>query len=79
MKKVKKYLGILTLTAFLGVTSPVVAQSGDNTTTSSTSSSDDGRDDTGKWGLAGLLGLLGLLGLRKKDNDHRPTNTGSNR
>jgi MYXO-CTERM domain-containing protein len=57
----------LTLTTFLGFTSPVVALTGENTTTSSTNTTnDDGDNDTGKQGLAGLLGLMGLLGLRKK-------------
>ncbi len=74
MKQVKKLIGVLSLTAFLAFTSPVVyAQTGggDNTTTATTAGDDDGDDgDEGKWGLAGLLGLLGLLGLKRRDNDN---------
>lgn len=80
MKKVTRFLGVLTLTAFLGFSSPVVmAQTGDNTTTSA-SVDDDEDDDNGDWGLAGLLGLLGLLGLRRRDDDrHRNTTNTVNR
>ena len=81
MKKVTKYLGVLTLTAFLGFTSPVVmAQTGDNTTTTTTRDDDDMDDDDGdggRWGLAGLLGLLGLLGLKRRDDDTHTRTTGT--
>jgi hypothetical protein len=32
MKKVTKLMGVLTLTVFLGISSPAIAQTGDNTT-----------------------------------------------
>ena len=80
MKKVTKTLGVLFLTAFLGFTNPVVAQTTDNTTTTTaTDDMDDNDDDTGKWGLAGLLGLLGLLGLKRRDDDHTTNRTTTNR
>ncbi len=81
MKKVTKTLGVLFLTAFLGFTSPVVAQTTDNTTTTTTTDDmdDDDDDDSGKWGLAGLLGLLGLLGLKRRDDDHTTNRTTTNR
>ena len=72
MKKAAKFFGVLMLTACLAVTSPVVAQTPESTTTTSTN--DRNHDNSGKWGLAGLLGLLGLLGLRGKDDDRRRTN-----
>jgi len=81
MKKVTKFLAVLTLTAFLGFSSPVVmAQAGDNTTTTRVDDDmDDDDDDSGKWGLAGLLGLLGLLGLKRRDDDRTHRNTTVNR
>lgn len=82
MKKATKFLTVLTLTAFLGFSSPVVmAQTGDNTTTTTRVDDDydDDDDDSGKWGLAGLLGLLGLLGLKRRDDDHNRRNTTVNR
>ena len=78
MKKVTKVLGVLAFSFMLGITSPVVAQTSDNTTTTTTSGDDeeaDDEDDAGKWGLAGLLGLLGLLGLKRRDDDRRQTST----
>ena len=78
MKKVTKLMSVLALTLFLGVASPVMAQTTDNTT-GTTATTDDDDDDSGKWGLAGLLGLLGLLGLRRKDDDRNRTTTHSNR
>jgi MYXO-CTERM domain-containing protein len=77
MKKVTKWMGIVTLTAFLGFTSPVVmAQTTDNTTTTTTTDDEDDDDDGGRWGLLGLLGLIGLAGLKRRDDDrHRTTNT----
>lgn len=84
MKKVTKILAALTLTAFLGFTSPdVMAQSNDNTTTTTAGTDDDDMDDDdgdgGRWGLAGLLGLLGLLGLKRRDDDNHTRNTTGNR
>lgn len=84
MKKVTKILVALTLTAFLGFTSPdVKAQATENTTTTTTDVDDDDMDDDdgdgGRWGLAGLLGLLGLLGLKRRDDDHTTRNTTVNR
>ena len=78
MKKVTKMLATLTLTAFLGLTSPaVMAQTTENTTTTTrTDVDDDDMDDDGdggRWGLAGLLGLLGLLGLKRRDDNHTTT------
>lgn len=73
MKKVSKMLGVLALTAFLGLTNPVVAQTADSPTT--TTQTDDEDDDSGKIGLAGLLGLLGLLGLRRNKDDKKYTTT----
>jgi MYXO-CTERM domain-containing protein len=80
MKKVTKFLTVLTLTAFLGFSSPVVmAQTSENTTTTTTTADDDDMDDDdgdgGRWGLAGLLGLLGLLGLKRRDDDATRTTT----
>jgi MYXO-CTERM domain-containing protein len=70
----KKVLSVLTLTAFLAFTSPVVhAQTGGDATTTTTTRDDDGDDDdgdSGKWGLLGLLGLAGLLGLKRRDDDN---------
>jgi MYXO-CTERM domain-containing protein len=68
MKKFVKVLGIALLSSTLFISSPSMAQGGDNTSTTTSDTRHD-NDDTGKWGLAGLLGLLGLLGLRKKDDD----------
>ena len=52
IKKITKFLGVLTFTLFLGFSTPVVAQTtGDNTGTTATAG--DNNDDTGKWGLAG--------------------------
>ena len=82
MKKVTRAFGLFALSAFLFVGQPSMAQTTDNTstTTSGATTDNDGDNDTGKWGLAGLLGLLGLLGLRRRDDDrHRTTNTNSNR
>ena len=76
MKKLTQFAGIFLMGAMLNFSSPVIAQTTDNTPSTTTTSTDN-HDDTGKWGLAGLLGLLGLLGLRKKDHvvDHtRSTN-----
>lgn len=77
MKKFTKVIGIALLSITLLSTYPAVAQSGDNTTSSTGMAHDN--DDSGKWGLAGLLGLLGLLGLRKKDDDRHRTTTTTNR
>ena len=75
MKQVKKLIGVLSLTAFLAFTSPVVyAQTGGDNTTTTTTAGDDDDGDEGKWGLAGLLGLLGLLGLKRRDDDRNRTN-----
>lgn len=81
MKKLFKKFSILALCFMLVSTSHVMAQTTDNTgTTTSATADDDHDDDTGKYGLAGLLGLLGLLGLRKKDDDRtRHTTTNTNR
>jgi MYXO-CTERM domain-containing protein len=74
MKHAKKLVSVLTLTAFLAFTTPVVYAQNDNDrdrTEARTAGDDDGDDgDEGKWGLAGLLGLLGLLGLKRRDNDN---------
>jgi MYXO-CTERM domain-containing protein len=77
MKQVTKAIGVMTLTAFLAFTSPVVSAqtTGETTTTSTTTDvDDDDDDDSGKIGLAGLLGLLGLLGLRRRDDDRTRVN-----
>ena len=76
MKKITKLLGVLTLTAFLGIVSPFVvsAQTSDNTTATTGRDDNDDDGDNGKWGLAGLLGLLGLLGLKRRDDDRKGTN-----
>ncbi|HYH15659.1 MAG TPA: WGxxGxxG family protein, partial [Flavisolibacter sp.] len=68
MKQVKKLIGVLSVTAFLTFTSPIVyAQTGGGDNTTMTADDDDNDDgDEGKWGLAGLLGLLGLLGLKRR-------------
>lgn len=85
MKKVTKFLAALTLTVFLGFTSPVVrAQTTENTTTTTTTDvddddMDDDDGDGGRWGLAGLLGLLGLLGLKRRDDNPTTTKTTVNR
>jgi hypothetical protein len=76
MKKIIKLLSVLSLAFFLGISSPIIAQSsGDAAGTTTTTAGDDDNDDNGKWGLAGLLGLLGLLGLRKRDDNHRSRST----
>jgi MYXO-CTERM domain-containing protein len=77
MKQATKAIGVMTLTAFLAFTSPVVSAqaTGETTTTSTTRDvDDDDDDDSGKIGLAGLLGLLGLLGLRRRDDDRTRVN-----
>jgi len=79
MKPIKKFFGVLSLTAFLTFTTPITyAQTGggDNTTATTTTGDDDDDDDgdEGKWGLAGLLGLLGLLGLKRRDDDRNRSN-----
>lgn len=72
MKKVMKLLGVFILTTLLAFTSPVMAQTADNGTTTTTTTDDDDDDgDSGKWGLLGLLGLLGLAGLKRRDDDKR--------
>lgn len=77
MKTITKTMSIIAVSAFLAVSSPTIAQStSDNTSTSA--NRDDNKDDSGKWGLLGLAGLLGLLGLRKRDDD-RHRNTSVNR
>src|SRR5687767_13769046 len=80
MKKLKTLTAAIMLGCLLFISTPMVAQTTDNTTTTTDVVDNDNNDDTGKWGLAGLLGLLGLLGLRRKDNDdHRRTTTTVNR
>jgi MYXO-CTERM domain-containing protein len=77
MKKITKILAVVTLSAFLGVNNPAMAQNdqtGTTTTTTTDDNDDDDDGDEGKWGLLGLLGLAGLLGLKRRDNDtHRTT------
>lgn len=70
MKKIIKVAGVFAFSAFLGLTTPVVAQSGGNSTSTSQSSGDG---DNGKWGLLGLAGLLGLLGRKRDKDNHRTT------
>ncbi len=67
MKKMKKIFGVLLFSAFLGITTPAVAQTPETGTTQTTDDDDD--DDNGGWGLLGLLGLAGLLGLRRRDDN----------
>ena len=67
---ITKIFTVLLLSFTMLVSSPVLAQTPDHTTTVRTTDDDDNDDDTGKWGLAGLLGLLGLLGLRRRDDDN---------
>jgi MYXO-CTERM domain-containing protein len=74
MKQVTKTLGIVCLCTLLGVSSPAVAQTTDNTSTTEARTSGDNDGDSGKIGLAGLLGLLGLLGLKRRDDDKHKTN-----
>lgn len=74
MKQAAKFMGVVTLTVFLGIASPAMAQTTGNAGGTTTTMNDD-HDDSGKWGLAGLLGLLGLLGLRRRDNDHTHRST----
>lgn len=77
MKQVTKAIGVMTLTAFLAFTSPVVSAqtTGETTTTSTTTDVDDDDDgDEGRWGLLGLLGLAGLLGLKRRDEDRTRVN-----
>ena len=78
MKKLSKIFSALAIIAFLGITSPVVAQTdtgGTGTTTMTHDDDDRGFDD---WGLLGLLGLAGLLG-RKRNNDTTVRRTDVNR
>jgi MYXO-CTERM domain-containing protein len=66
----KKVLAIFALTMAVGVSTPVMAQTGtDNTTTTTTAThgDDDHDGDSGKWGLLGLAGLLGLLRRNKRE------------
>jgi hypothetical protein len=50
-KKAVKLMSVLTLSAFLGIANPVMAQSNDNAT-GTTAIMDDDDDDTGKWDFA---------------------------
>lgn len=74
MKKLTKVFAIATISIFLGVSQPVIAQNNaDTTTTRTADDADDDGDD--EWGLIGLLGLAGLLGLKRRDRDDRRTTT----
>lgn len=78
MKKITMMIAVLTMSIFLGVINPAVAQTDQTgTTTTTTVDHDDDDHDEGKWGLLGLLGLAGLLGLKRRaaDDDRRPTAT----
>ena len=79
MKKMKLLFAMLAFAALVNTTTPVMAQTtSDNTTTMTGADMDDADDDDGgRWGLAGLLGLLGLLGLRRRDHDHTHTVRGT--
>jgi MYXO-CTERM domain-containing protein len=75
MKRINKFIAVLAVSAFLGFTTPVLAQqTGTTTTTEIDRDADD--DDNDEWGLLGLLGLAGLLGLKRRDkveDRHRTT------
>ena len=77
----KKLAKLLIITALLGGSHAVQAQTTETAPragdTAITTTHDD--DDKGKWGLAGLLGLLGLLGMKRHDRDDRHTHTTTNR
>ncbi len=76
MKKITKILAAVTMSVFLSVSTPVMAQNDQTTTTTTADDADDDDGDEGKWGLAGLLGLLGLAGLKRRENtDDRRTTT----
>jgi MYXO-CTERM domain-containing protein len=77
MKRITMFMTVLAVSAFLGFTTPVLAQQTGTTTTTEidreTDADDDGDDE---WGLLGLLGLVGLLGLKRRDrveDTHRTT------
>lgn len=74
MKTATKVMAVLTMSLFLGITNPVVAQNTGTGTTTEVDRENDGDDDgDDEWGLLGLLGLAGLLGLKRRDrDDHRP-------
>lgn len=65
MKKLKTIFGVMVISSLVILTTPVSAQSGENSVSTS-HTTEDRHDDSGKWGLLGLLGLAGLLGLNKK-------------
>ncbi|MEJ7913750.1 MAG: WGxxGxxG family protein [Chitinophagaceae bacterium] len=69
MKKFRSLFIAATVTAFVGFSNPVTAQTTDNTTTSTTTTEEMREDNDFPWGLLGLLGLIGLFG-RKKDDTH---------
>ena len=75
MKRFTKVFAIAVLGSTLLFTTPVMAQTGDNGSTTSTMAGDDDHDDSGKWGLLGLVGLAGLLGLKRKDDDRTRVTT----
>lgn len=77
MKKISKIFAVATLSLFLGVSSPTMAQTNDNNTTTTEVDGESDADDDGddEWGLLGLLGLAGLLGLKRRDNDDHKTTT----
>ncbi len=77
MKKVTKIFAVVSMSIFLAVSNPVVAQTtgdaGTRTEVDGESDADDDGDD--EWGLLGLLGLAGLLGLKRRDRDDHKTTT----
>jgi hypothetical protein len=65
MKKVAKLAGILALSSVLLISTPVISQDANNSTTDTRRAENHNNNN---WGWIGLIGLAGLLGLRKKDN-----------
>ena len=65
MKHMKTIASIAVLIFCLELNTPVLAQTGGGSDTSTTMNDDDNDVD---YGWVGLFGLLGLLGLRKKDD-----------
>lgn len=77
MKKVNVLFSGIALAGILTFTTPVVAQTDNNTATTTEVDGERDDDDDGddEWGLLGLLGLVGLLGLKRRDNDNNNRTT----
>jgi MYXO-CTERM domain-containing protein len=74
MKRSLKIAVVMSAIA-LGTAAPAVAQAATGPATTYPATQEN--EDEFPWGLLGLLGLAGLLGLKRRDDDHTRTGTGS--